>query len=345
MPMELLLSKSPIVGNIRAKSVGDYFKSCVERATQFNIATGFISNDSVAALKQILEFRDGSMGLNMLIGMNYLDGFTKPQYRAVDDLNRYLMDNHLGQIFVSPSALFHGKMYSFKKCSTCIGSFVGSSNLASFVGTDNNHIESDIMLKDAEGDAVNQRITSLISCLGKPISDVSITNFKQVNGHVLDGYSYVTEIPKNQLQQLLQERTGDRVAVPLKTEAKSNLNTYFGKGKIKGKYSPRGWYEVELIVSKSLENVDLLPDKDSGPFTVVTEDGYCFTCERQGDYSKNLRSCKDLKILGRWIKGQMENDGALDIGTPVTPETLSRFGRSTIVFEKTASGIWLISLR
>ncbi len=41
----------------------------------------------------------------------------------------------------------------------------------------------------------------------------------------------------------------------------------------------------------------------------------------------------------------MENDGALDIGTPVTPETLSRFGRSTIVFEKTASGIWLISLR
>lgn len=343
--MELLLSKSPIVGNIRAKCVGDHFKSCVERATQFNIATGFVSNDSVAALKQILEFRNGCMGLNMRIGMNYLDGFTKPQYRAVEDLNRYLDDNNLGKIYVSPSALYHGKMYSFQKDSSCIGSFVGSSNLASFVGTDNNLIESDIMFMDSEGVAVNQRIMNLISCLGKPISDVTINSFKQVNGRVLDGYSHVTEIPQEQLHQLLLERTGESVAVPLKTEAKSNLNTYFGKGKIKGKYSPRGWYEVELIVSKDLKNVELLPDKDSGPFTVVTEDGYSFTCERQGDSSKNLRSCKDLKILGRWIKGQMENDGVLDVGTPVTADTLSKFGRSNIVLEKTKTGVWLMSLK
>ena len=27
--------------------------------------------------------------------------------------------------------------------------------------------------------------------------------------------------------------------------AKSNLNTYFGAGKVKNKYSPRSWYEVE----------------------------------------------------------------------------------------------------
>lgn len=343
--MELLLTKSPIVGDIRAKSVGDYFKSCVERATQFNIATGFISNDSVAALKQILEFRQGGMGLNMLIGMNYLDGFTKPQYRAVEELNKYLMDYHLGQIYVSPSALYHGKMYSFQHNAACIGSFVGSSNLASFVGTDNNHIESDIMLKDSDGEAVNKRIISLIDCLGKPISDVSITNFKQMDGHVLDGYSYVTEVPREQINSLISERTGESVVVPLKTEAKSNLNTYFGAGKIKGKYSPRGWYEVELIVSKTLEHVQLLPDKDAGPFDVVTVDGYRFTCERQGDYSKNLRSCKDLKILGRWIKGQMENDGALDIGTPVTKDTLRKFGRSNIVFEKTTSGTWLLSLK
>lgn len=343
--MELLLTKSPIVGDIRAKSVGEHFKSCVERATQFNIATGFISNDSVAALKQILEFRNGGMELNMLIGMNFLDGFTKPQYRAVEELNKYLVDYHLGQIYVSPSALYHGKMYSFQQNTACIGAFVGSSNLASFVGTDNNHIESDIMLTDTDGDAVNNRIMSLIDCLGKPISDVSITKFKQMEGHILDGYSYVSEVSKERINELLLERTGERVVVPLKTKAKSNLNAYFGAGKIKGKYSPRGWYEVELIVSKKLENAQLLPDKDAGPFDVVTEDGYGFACERQGDYSKNLRSCKDLKILGRWIKGQMENDGALDIGTPVTEDTLSKFGRTNIVFEKTSSGTWLVSLK
>ena len=343
--MELLLSKSPIVGSIHAQSVSDHFKSCVERATKFNIATGFISNDSVAALKQILEFRQGQMGLEMLIGMNYIDGFTKPQYRAVEELNNYLVDNGLGKIYVSTSALYHGKMYSFQENTSCIGSFVGSSNLASFVGTDNNHIESDVLLLDADGKAVNKRILELINCLGRPITDVQITKFKQTDGHLLDGYSYVTKVTKEQVQSLIMAKTGDTVVVPLKTEAKSNLNTFFGKGKIKGRYSPRGWYEVELIVSKTLDNLSLLPDKDMGPFEVVTEDGYSFMCERQGDYSKNLRSCKDLKILGRWIKGQMENDGSLDIGKPVTEDTLTRFGRKTIVFEKTKDNIWLLSLK
>ena len=88
-----------------------------------------------------------------------------------------------------------------------------------------------------------------------------------------------------------------------------------------------------------------MPEKDAGPFDEGTVAGYGCTCEGQGDYSKNLRSCKDLKILGRWIKGQMENDGALDIGTPVTKDTLRKFGRSNIVFEKTTSGTWLLSLK
>ena len=74
--MELLLSKNPIIGSLHAKSVSDYFKRFVEDATSFNIATGFVSNDSIAALKQIIEFREGALSLNLFIGMNYLDGFT-----------------------------------------------------------------------------------------------------------------------------------------------------------------------------------------------------------------------------------------------------------------------------
>ena len=56
--MELLLTKNPIIGRIHSKSVGDHFKDFVEKASLFNVATGFISNDSIAALKQILEFRE-----------------------------------------------------------------------------------------------------------------------------------------------------------------------------------------------------------------------------------------------------------------------------------------------
>ena len=343
--MELLLSKSPMVHDLHYKCVGDYFRSFVETASQFNIATGFISNDSIAALKQLLEYRGGTLGINLLIGMNYLDGFTKPQYRAVEDLNRYLQDNHLGDIYVSPSALYHGKMYSFLKNSDCLGSFVGSSNLASFVDVGNNYIESDVLLKDSDGKKVNEKILRLITCLGKPLNEVSINSFKSTDERILDGYSHVQEVTEARLKELQSERTGEYVRIPLKTEAKSNLNTYFGKGKIKTRYSPRGWYEVEIILSKNLEHLDTLPDKDFGPFPVITDDRYSFMCERQGDYSKNLRSSKDLKILGRWIKGKMENDGALNVGSPVTPETLRVFGKDSIVFEKTTENIWLLSLQ
>ena len=105
--------------------------------------------------------------------------------------------------------------------------------------------------------------------------------------------------------------------------------------KVTEKYSPRGWYEVELIISKNAAVAEILPT--DAPFTVVTNDGYKFKCERQGDFFKNFRSCNDLKILGRWIKGRMENDGALEIGKPVTQDVLNSFGHSSIRFTKTTT--------
>lgn len=35
-----------------------------------------------------------------------------------------------------------------------------------------------------------------------------------------------------------------------------------------------------------MHNRDLIPTKDDGPFTVITNDGYEFQCSTQGDYSK-----------------------------------------------------------
>lgn len=98
-----------------------------------------------------------------------------------------------------------------------------------------------------------------------------------------------------------------------------------------------------MILNKGTEAANILPTGKS--FTVVTDDGYSFNLSRQGDYNKNLRSDSNLKILGRWIKGRMENDGALEIGKPVTKETIERFGKSLMVFEETKSGIWLLSMK
>lgn len=344
--MELLLPQNPIVQHqIKTKSISTMYNHLVEKATELNIATAFITNDSIAALKQIVEFREGQMNLSLFIGMNYLEGFTKLQYNAVKDLNYYLTDSKLGNVYLSPQALYHGKMYSFMNGSKCLASFVGSSNLGSFVGTSQNYIEADVIFRDSEGKQINSYISQLTSALGSKIDLLPpIEEFKEPDIKLLNGYFNVKTLTKEELSKELSKATDSYVDVPLKTDPKSNLNTYFGAGKIKGRYSPRGWYEVEIIVSKRLQNIELLPTKDDGSFTVITNDGYEFECSRQGDYSKNLRSDKNLKILGRWIKGQMENCGALEIGTPVTEDTLRRFGKYYIRFKKTTTGKYILSI-
>ena len=84
-------------------------------------------------------------------------------------------------------------------------------------------------------------------------------------------------------------------------------------------------------------------DTESAVFDVVTDDNWNFTCKVSGDGSKNLRSEHDLKILGKWIKGRLENAGALDVGQPVTAETFIRYGRNSFTFTNTSTpNLWYL---
>jgi len=126
------------------------------------------------------------------------------------------------------------------------------------------------------------------------------------------------------------------------------LNAFFGEGRLAratGVIQPRHWYEVELMVPKSITDNDDYPQKDtpSAVFDVITDDGWKFKCKVSGDFSKNLRSDGDLKILGRWIKGRLENSGALEVGHLVVPETFERYGRSNFSLTKTTTpNLWYL---
>ena len=283
--------------------------------------------------------------------MNLLEGFTKLQYNAVRDLNLFLSDSNTGRVLLSPKALYHGKMYSFLHDGTCLGAFIGSSNLGSFVGTSNNYIEAEAYFNGQEASYVNSTIVNVIERLGSNFSDLPpVTEFIPNPVQLLKDYNYVEQLSQEQTAIAKASVMGPVVRIPLKDEPKSNLNTYFGAGKIKDRFSPRGWYEVELIIPKNLENRDLLPwnqdreEKKNCHIFVITNDGYKFECYRQGDYGKNFRSANDLKILGRWIKGQMENDGALELGKPVTKSVLDRFGKHFLVLQKTVNNCWYMTL-
>lgn len=346
--MELMLTNNPMChGKFEYREINPYFTKYANEADQFNIATGFVTNESIVELDNLVKCRmelNNKMKLNLLIGMNYFDGFTRLQYDAIHALNDYLIGEALGGVYLSTAMRYHGKIYSFLKNETSIASFVGSSNLGSFVGTSAEYIESDVMFSDEEANKVNERINNLIEFLGTDFNDVpQITKFKEPKFNLLSDNNFVKMVTKQRYEELLQERTGIEVELPLKTEPKSNLNAFFGKGKLKGKYSPRHWYEVEYIINKNTPNRDKLPELQE-TFTVITDDLYQFDCDRQGDYAKNLRTIGDLRILGKWIKGHMEAAGALRLGEPVTEATLQKFHKTRMVLEQTTEGIWLLKM-
>lgn len=349
--MEVLLSANPIISDIRCRSVKDFYSPMIETADHMNIATGFITNDSIVELKNLIEYRQFSLTLDLFIGMNLLDGFTKLQYNAVKELNTFLTESSTGRVLLSPKALYHGKMYSFMQNNSCLGAFIGSSNLGSFVGTSSNYIEAEAYFDGTEAARVNSTIVKVIQRLGTDFSVLPpVTDFVPNPVELLKDYNFVEQIGLEKTALAKASAQGRKVRIPLKDEPKSNLNTYFGAGKNKGKFSPRGWYEVELIIPKNLENRDLIPwseikeEYENCHIFVITDDGYKFECYRQGDYGKNFRSARDLKILGRWIKGQMENEGALEIGKPVTADVLEKFGKKYLVLQKTIDNCWFMTL-
>lgn len=340
--MELLLSKQPIVADLSSQSLTDLYTYYIQTADCLNVATGFITNEAVAEIMRAVQYREYTLRVDMFIGMNYLQGFTCLQYNAVKKLNAMLVDHQIGHIYLSPKALYHGKMYSFSLNGTCLAACLGSSNLGSFVGSSHNYIESDVLFSDKEAVIVDERITQIRSHLGAPLETLpEITNFLPAEKDILEENDFVKKLTAEEMTTVKAHLTGDRAIIPLKTEEKSNLNTYFGAGKIKNKYSRRGWYEVELIISKRNTSAQLLPTESV--FKVVTFDGYCFDCKRQGDYYKNLRSAHDLQILGQWIKRHMENQGALEIGQRVTEQVLTDFKHHNLVFERTSDDLWYLN--
>lgn len=341
--MELLLTKNPIISSIGCKAVKDYYSDCILQSDVFNIATGFISNQSLAELRRISEIRSNNIMINIFIGMHCIKGFTKVQYNALKSLNTYFAEHNSGNIYLSPSTMFHSKMYSFLQDHNCLGAFVGSSNLDSFVSAAPSYIESDILFNGDEATYINNHIYEIFNRLGVPFDEIPTpTDFIPVSSKIFDSnYEHVREVSEDEIHRAAAYVHGDIIRIPLKTEKKSNLNTSFGKGKIKGKYSPRDWFEVEIILSNP-SMYDLIPTESN--FTVITNDGYSFDLKRQGSYYKNLRSASDLRILGRWIKQRMINEGAIEFGQAVTPSILDRFGKHFLVLQKTSDNNWYLKM-
>lgn len=333
--MELLLSNIQ-PSCFKNRTTVSCFENLFSDADGIRIASGYISTDSLAELKKIFEMNKKQF-LEVVIGMHGFDGFTRPQYEAAKYLDEFLRSKKLGGVKVSASFRFHGKMYSFLKDSTPLGCIAGSSNLNSIFDNENTY-ETDFYINES-------KLALEIDTFIKILSQKACTDFNKFKNVKfiespnlrLDGHYGVKKVSKENLAEIYSAKSNVFFDIPIKADDApySNLNVYFGRGRInkKGFVKPRHWYEVELIVPSNITRQKGYP-KAGTVIDVYTDDGWKFKCKISGDFSKNFRSYDDLKILGRWIKVRLENSGALKTGQPVTKAVLKKYGRDNFTLSQ-----------
>lgn len=349
--MDFLFSNLPPI-RTSYPTFAETFYSLIPEATRLDIAVGYITADSLAELKQTIAYNENIETLNLIIGMHYWDKFTMLEYNAAVGLNDFLYEECRGEVRLVRPFRFHGKLYSYSNANGAFAGIIGSNNLSSIVDNRTRTYEASALLREQDY-AVKMRdfIEKLSAEATDNLTDCLITDFKQSN-KLLEDHENVKKVLPDEQADVISSLTKPQFIVPLVKDGevpqKSNLNTYFGKGRLtraKGLVQPRHWYEAELIVPNEITTQAGYPQKDtpSAVFDVITDDGWKFSCKVSGDYSKNLRSEHDLKILGKWIKGRLENHGVLEVGHLVTPDTFAKYGRDNFTLTKTSTpNLWYL---
>jgi NgoFVII restriction endonuclease len=339
--MSLIYSNYPPL-KTESDTYHEAFTKLLELSDYLKIASGYISADALIDLRSIVEINGGPR-IQLNIGMHYFEGLTKQQKEAVEGLDTTLRNMSLGGVFFVKTFPFHGKLISFSKNQVNLGSLIGSSNLTNIVkDKSTRQYEVDYLLSSKDAIEIDDFITKLNETATKPFNELDIKTVESRNTLLDDQYG-VAKVDQAKLIKIKADLKFDfTFEVPLKADeaTKSNLNTFNGKGRENQQkfVMPRSWYEVELIVPKSIATLRGYPQSDKagdgGVIDVITDDGWEFSCKISGQNSKNLRSEKDLKILGKWLKGRLEHAGALKTGELCTSETFDKYGRSTFTLAK-----------
>lgn len=345
--MELLQSNYQPLKTDYARFI-DKFQELVPNSTRIDIAVGYVSSESLLELYRIIELNKNIQKLNLIIGMHYFDKFTKLQYESAMKLNQFLYEEKRGEVRLAHKFRYHGKMYTYSGHDGAYAGIIGSNNLSCIVDGGTRQYESAVFLNDVD---LARKMLEFLENLSKQatinISEYVPGNDFAENESIFNNINLVKKLDKNQMVEIGKQLSDISIEIPLGTAPKSNLNCYHGAGRKNfrtGLEKPRHWYEVELIVPVNIRREVHYPKgtpkgEQDNIFNVYTDDGYTFKCyvgggNEEGLWNKNLRSYKDLTILGKWIKGRLEGKNALSVGDYVTEETFKKYGRSNITMTK-----------
>jgi HKD family nuclease len=314
-------------------------------ADQMTIASGYASLDILEAYRdKFIAVAEAGGKSRLLLGMAFHEGLNQKKLDFVKALNTELstLDIENG-VFVTYQRRYHGKVYHFvNKDEESV--YVGSSNFSSS-GTKGN-IECTIAVSD---DLHKRAILNFMDDLFSTDNAIKIDKAaitvpgkkKPLTKKVENNWDSLERFDPNTIDITKLPRF-DIPFSNMENKERSNINAYFGKGRLNRKsgiVTPRAWYEVEIIAGNEINSLELYP---KGEFLAYTDDGYIIPMKTQGDYAKNVRSLNSLQIFGRWMKGKLENSGALKKYQPVTYDTLSEFGNDKLSFYKISEGKYFI---
>ena len=324
------------------------FYDLASEATDLDIAVGYITSDSLIELKRLIVGSNPISKINLIIGMHYFERFTHQQYDTAWMLNDFLQQQNSGEVRIVKAFGYHGKLYAYSDTEGPLAGIIGSDNLSSIVEGGKRIYESSMLIDDRiMAGNILSFIKNLSDRASKNISELEITEFNE-DKQPIAGQEGVIPLRPEETSAFCNKKTNVSFEIPLKTTEHSNLNVYFGKGRLQKKTGvviPRHWYEVELIIPSVICQNPEYPGGgiNSKVFDVITDDGWRFKCKVSGDNNKNFRSADNLTTLGKWIKGRLENAGALKVDNMVDKSTFEKYGRDSFTLTKTEDkDVWFI---
>lgn len=308
------------------------------------ILSGYVGKESIKRLHEETK-RNSRIAIELVVGMAAKEGLTQQTYDALIDLHADLKSRRhpkyerqgVFAYFSGPngerSRGMHAKAYLFEQ-SRARQLIVGSSNFSHSGLSADGNVEMNLVDVNAEtirkfvrffDDLHSTRLAVPIDLIEDfPIRGKAGSSRRR-NVAALTRVREPRDFKRSKFVDIDLARNINR-------QSRSNLNCCFGKGRwsrATGIVRPRDWYEVELISPMEVTSNPCYP---KGEFDVVTSDGFAFRGVTNGDYYKNLRSADDLKILGLWLKGVLEDAGSLSDNPQelVTSETFEVYGNSVL---------------
>jgi len=334
--MKFLESGFRPVSTEKTTTFSDVVSKAVAESSEIEIVTGYFGHESLVEFQAILEHNVFKRRVTFIVGMAAFDGLTETQFRSIKTLSEFLISKNYGDVLISVTFPIHSKVAIFSLPSGETAAVIGSSNFTNLVST-NRQYETDILINHEDPILTNLEEfveRSKRACLpfAEAMDRITILPPKLSALSVEEGVRRIE--PPEERPKL----TSVSFDIPIKPEPKSHLNVFFGRGRVNQKMvvMPRPWYEAEIIVAKELTTQNGYPSKQtkSDVFRVITDDGWTFKCHVTGTNGKNFRSLGNLEILGKWLKGRLEEAGSLVPGERVTEESLRDYGRASMRFTK-----------